>query len=49
MSTCKQLLIDQMELILSTYSPYEESLGEKEKKDCKEISQCLEILKKDNG
>ena len=46
-STCKQLIIDQMELVISNFSPYAEFLNEYEKKDIEELTQCLLILKKD--
>ena len=45
--TCKQLIIDQMELVISSYGPYAEALNEQDKKDIEELTQCLIILKKD--
>lgn len=49
MTYCKQLIINQMESILSVYNPYPDKLNEGEKKDLEEMTLCLEILKKDNG
>ena len=43
----KQLIIDQMELVISNFSPCAEFLNEQEKKDIAELTQCLLILNED--
>ena len=49
MTFFKQLIIDQLESILSVYNSFPDKCNEDERKDLEEITQCLEILKKDNG
>lgn len=47
MSTIKSLLIEQIQSVISSYSPYLDLLSEQGRKDYQELNQCLEILKKE--
>lgn len=49
MTFFKQSFISQMEATLSVYNSFPDKCNEDERKDLEEITQCLEILKKDNG
>ena len=49
MDFIKQSFISQMEATLLVYNSFPDKLNEVEQKNLKEITQCLQILKKDNG
>lgn len=49
MTFFKESFISQMEMTLSVYNSFPEKWSEELRKDLEEVTQCLEILKKDNG
>lgn len=46
-NTCKQLIIDHLELLISIYGPDLSDLNNQDKEDIEVLSNCLQILNHD--